>query len=595
MNYKKREDAPKEYTWDLSTRYKNNDNWLKDYNIALKQIDKISLFKNKVLESPRSLFDTLELKFNLTIQIEKLYLYARCKLDENIENNEYSLMLNKALSLYNNFLLKEAFIKPEIIKASKEKLNKYLNDPLLLKYNFYLNNLIREQEHYLNESEEQIVSKLTSISDSYENMSNMLTNSIIDYGNIIIDSKEVKLLNSNYRDIITNKDRNVRKEAFYKLTDNLKKYENLYGTNLISNMKLTKNLADIYKFSSVLELDLFNENISKEVYDNLYSVVESNLEVFQKFFNMKKEYLNLDTFEYYDKDALIVDSNKNFTIKETKDILIKSLSILGDDYINIIKKAFDDRWIDFPTYKGKTSSIYSTCNYGDNPLVLTSYQGKFNDVSTLAHELGHAAHFYLSMENNPYHDFNMSLLTAEVASLTNEILLSNYIINNNYDKELKQAAIYNTINIIQNNLFDACLEGKLEKEVYDILELGEEINTEFLNILIYDIKKLYYKDSVNLNDNVRIMWSRRMHYFTPYYLYKYATGVSCAVYISKKIINNEDNMKEKYLNFLKKGGSNYPTELLKTVGIDLTKKEVINETINYMNDLIDEFKKVSEE
>ncbi|MDD4706007.1 MAG: oligoendopeptidase F family protein [Bacilli bacterium] len=594
MNYQSRNEIEEKYKWDLTKRYQNDEAWEKDFQKLKKALNNILIYKNSVLKSEQNLFAALELKFKLKCNLEKLYCYANCKHDEDVANHKYSLMLNKIISLLYDFSEKEAYLTPEILKGSKTLLKKYLSSKLLKKYRFYLTNLLREKDHHLNEKEEQIVSKLTSTRSVNENLSNVLTNSIINYGKIIVDGQKIELLNSNYRQIITNKNRKTRKEAFLKLTTNLKKYETIYGMNLIASMKQAKSLSEIYKFKSVLEMDLFSSNIPNKVVNTLYEVIEQRLNVYQKYFKMIKKNLQLKELEYYDKEAELISTDKKFTIEETKSILLKSLEVLGKDYTNLLKKAFDERWIDFGCYKGKTSLIYSICNYGDNPLVLTNYLGKFNDISTLAHELGHALHSYLSMEMS-YHEFYHDILTAEVASLTNEILFSNYIINNSNNKDLKLKAIYNILHTIQNNLYDACLEGKLENEVYDILENGNEVSTEMLNEMIYKFRKEYYGVSVKLNDNISTMWIRRMHYFNPYYLFKYATGVSSAIYISKKILNNKDNMKEKYLKFLKKGGSNYPTELLLEMGVDLTKPEVYNEAINYMDYLIDQFNKVSEE
>lgn len=594
MNYNNRNEVEEIYKWDLTKRYKSDEAWEKDLKRVKKSLSEIDTFKTKVLESEEILFNALETKFKISVKLQKLYCYANCKHDEDIENNKYSLMLDQITSLYYEFSEKEAYLTPEILKGSKTLLKKYIKSNILKKYEFYLNDLIRQKEHHLNEREEQIISKLTSTSSVNENLSNILTNSVIDYGTVIVDGEELELLNSNYRQIITNKNRETRKDAFDKLTTNLKKYENIYGMNLIASMKQAKNLSEIYKFKSVLELDLFSSNIPDVVVENLYETIEKRLDVYQRYFNLIQTNLGLSELEFYDKDAEIVNTSVAFTVEEAKLLLIKSLEILGSDYTKLLNKAFDEHWIDFGVYKGKTSSIYATCNYGNNPLILTNYLGKFNDISTLAHELGHAIHFHLSMKQ-PFHDWYTDLFTAEVASLTNEILFSNYIMKNSKDKNLKLTAIYNILNTIQNNLYGGCLEGKFENEVYSILETGNEVNTEMLNEINYHIRKEYYGNSIKLNENINTLWIRRMHYFSPYYLFKYATGVSSAVYIAKKILDGADNMKTKYIDFLKKGGSNYPTELLKEMGIDLSEPKVINEAINYMDYLIDEFNRISEE
>ena len=594
MNFESREKIEETYKWDLTSRYKTDADWEKDYKKQLKNHSKISQYQGKVLESAETLLEVLDIYFENKAKILKLYVYANSKHDENLEDAKHDLMLNQALSLYYKFAEVSSYLKPEILKGNKNILNKYQKSSKLIKYHFYLVNLVRQKEHTLSEKEEMIVSKLCATSELNQNISEVLTNGIINYGKIVVDGVETELTNNNYRNIITNKNRDTRKEAYEKITSNIKIYENIYGMNLAASMKFVKNLSEVYNFSTVLEMDLFESNIPKEVVTNLYKTLEKRLDVLKKYMLMIKRSLALEELEYYDIRAELVSSDLDFTIEEAKILLENSLSILGEEYLKILNKAFTERWIDFGTYKGKTSSIYATCNYGNNPLVLTNYLGKFQDVSTLAHELGHAINFELSMVQN-YHDWDVDLLTAEVASLTNEVLFSDYIIKHSKDKKLKLTAIYNLLHTIENNLFDACIEGKFENIIYEKLEKGEEVNAQIFNETIYNVRQSYYQDSVKLDDKVKSMWIRRMHYFSPYYLFKYATGISSALYIAKNIIENKNNMQEKYLNFLTKGGSDYPTNLLKEMGVDLTKPKVINEAIDYMDYLIDEFNRISEE
>ena len=594
MDYESRDKINEVYKWDLTTRYKNDIVWEKDYKKELKNYKKISEYEGKVLESADTFLKVLDTFFAIQSNIIKIYVYAHSKHDENVEDSKYDLMLSQAVSLYFKFIEASSYLKPEILKGNKITLNKYLKSSKLKKYHFYLSKLIRQKEHTLSEKEEKIISKLSATSDLNSNISEVLTNGIIDYGKIVVDGVETVLTNNNYRDIITNKNRNTRIEAYNMMTSSLKKYETLYGMNLASSMKFVKNLSEIYNFSSVLEMDLFDSNIPKEVVSNLYRTLEKRLDVLRKYNLMIKKSLGLEELEYYDLRAELVSANLTFTIEEAKLLLEQSLAILGEDYLKILNMAFEERWIDFGTYKGKTSSIYATGNYGNHPLILTNYLGKFQDVSTLAHELGHAINFELSMVQN-YPDWDGDLLTAEVASLTNEILFSDYIIKYSKDINLKLKAISNLLQTIENNLFGACIEGKFENMVYEKLENGEEVNALIFNDINYDIRQKYYLDTIKLDNRVKTSWIRRMHYFSPYYLFKYATGISCALYIAKNIIDNKNNMKEKYLKFLTKGGCDYPVNLLKEIGIDLTKPKVINEAIDYMDYLIDEFNRISEE
>lgn len=595
MNYKKREEAPIKYTWDLTSRYKNDEAWDKDYNKLKKNINDISKYQNKVMDSANNLYNTLEDFYDYETKLSKLYVYAMLKQDEDLGNSKYSSYLNKAYSLYNEFITSSSFITPEIIKASKTKISTYLKDKKLAKYKFMLEDTLRYKKHTLNAREELLVSKLTGETHIFDKISSTLINSILDYGKIEINGEEVTITNSNYRSIMMNKDRNVRKQCYNQMSLKLKEFVEIFGDTLISSMKSFSNYAEIKNYNSTMEMQLFNSNIPKKVLDNLYDTIHNRLDVYQKYLKFLKTNLCLDTLEYYDLSAEYIDSDMTFDIEDAEKLIEDATKIYGEKYHNIIKKAFKERWIDYVSYKGKRSGAYCTANYGNTPVVLTNFHHKFTDVSAVAHELGHAVNFYLSMENNDSHNYENDIFVAEVASLTNEIILSNYIINHTNNKELKLQAIANLIDIIQNNLFDACLEGELENEIYAHIDNKEDIDAGSLSECIFNLRKKYYGNFLKLDDNVKYHWARRSHYYSPFYLYQYATGVSSAVWVATKIINNEENMKEKYIDFLSKGSTDYPINLLKTIGIDMTKSDVINNAIDYFSYLIDLYSKVSDE
>lgn len=588
MNYNNRDEVPEKYKWDLTNRYKSVEDFKTDLKINKKNIKNILKYKGKILSSADSLFDTLEEYFKETEQIEKLYVYASIKYDEDLNNNDNYLMFMEALNIYYKFFEYSSFIIPEILKGNAKK---YLNNKKISKYHFYLEDIIRNKEHTLSSKEEEIIAKLTGTNNTFSKINAALTDSILDYGTVKIDGNETTITNSNYHDIMTNKDINIRRDCFEKVSSTLGKYNSVLASSLVSSMKEYNEVASIRGFKSTLDMELFASNIPVKVVDNLYKVVDSRLDVFQKYFVLLKKHLGLNELNYYDINTDFLNNNNTFDIDDTKDLLLKAFDIYGSDYTNIIKKAFNDKWIDFGSYKGKKSGAYCTSSYGNNPVVLTNFHGKFNDVSAVAHELGHAVNFYLSAENNPFHESENDIFVAEVASLCNEIILSNYVMKNSKDHNLKLVAIYNLIDIIQNNLFDAALEGELEQKTYKMIQEGDEVNSTILDNMIMDIRKKYYQDTVALPENVKYLWSRRAHYFYPFYLFKYATGVSAAIYIATKIINNEDDMKEKYLEFLGVGERDYPVNLLKNIGVDMENPEVINKAIDYFDYLLDEFNK----
>lgn len=594
MEYKNRKETPKAYKWDLTAYYKDDKEWEKDYLKIIKEFENIKSYEDKVTKSANMLYQTLEEYFAYESRLTKLFVYASLRHDEDLEDADASMLYNKIYKTYNDFCAAASFIEPEIIKEETSKVEKLLETKKLNKYKFYVTNILREKEHMLSSSEEKLIAKLTSTNHTFKNVNMTLLNSTLDYGEVKSEKETRKITNSNYHIIMESTDRNIRRDAYEKLTSKIAEFKNIFAENLVSNMKNTSSMAEIRKFTSTIDSLLFSSNIPKSVVDSLYKVINKNLNVYQKYLKLIKNSLGLKELAYYDLNAQILTDEMSFSIEDAQYLIGEATKIYGEEYHAIIEKAFEEKWIDYCSYKGKASGAYCTSCYGAHPVVLTNFFGKFGDVSAVAHELGHAVNFYLSQQANNKHDYNNDIFVAEVASLTNEIILSNYVIEHSRNKNLKLIALYNLINLIQNNLFDACLEGELENKAYALIDNGETIDAEYLSNTIYDIRSKYYKDVVNLDDKSKYSWIRREHYFYPFYLFKYATGVSAAIMIATKIINNEDDMKNKYISFLKMGDTDYPVELLKKIGIDMTKEEVYENAVNFFNNLIDEFDKESD-
>lgn len=594
MEYKNRKETPKAYKWDLTAYYKDDKEWEKDYLKIIKEFENIKSYEGKVTKSANMLYQTLEEYFAYESRLTKLFVYASLRHDEALEDADASMLYNKIYKTYNDFCAASSFIEPEIIKEETSKVEKLLETKKLNKYKFYVTNILREKEHMLSSSEEKLIAKLTSTNHTFKNVNMTLLNSTLDYGEVKSEKETRKITNSNYHIIMESTDRNIRRDAYEKLTSKIAEFKNIFAENLVSNMKNTSSMAEIRKFTSTIDSLLFSSNIPKSVVDSLYKVINNNLNVYQKYLKLIKNSLGLKELAYYDLNAQILTDEMSFSIEDAQYLIGEATKIYGEEYHDIIEKAFEEKWVDYCSYKGKASGAYCTSCYGAHPVVLTNFFGKFGDVSAVAHELGHAVNFYLSQQANNKHDYNNDIFVAEVASLTNEIILSNYVIEHSRNKNLKLIALYNLINLIQNNLFDACLEGELENKAYALIDNGETIDAEYLSSTIYDIRSKYYKDVVNLDDKSKYSWIRREHYFYPFYLFKYATGVSAAIMIATKIINNEDDMKNKYISFLKMGDTDYPVELLKKIGIDMTKEEVYENAVNFFSNLIDEFDKESD-
>ena len=594
MEYNNRNEVENDYKWDLTNYYKTAKDWEKDYLKIKTEYSKIKEYKNKVTKSANMLYQTLEEYFAYDARLAKLYVYANLKHDEDLENSENALMLSKIHKTYTDFISLSSFIEPEIIKTETSKIKKMLNTQKLSKYRFHIENMLRTKEHTLSATEEELITKLTSTNSAFRNVNNTLLNSVLDYGTINDNGTTTKITNSSYRIIMQSKDRNTRKKAYEMLTTTNQKFKTIFAENLISSMKNESTMANIRKFNSSLEAELDSSNIPKDVVTSLYNVVHKRLNVYQKYLRLIKTSLGLEKLASYDLSAQILTDEMSFSVEDAQYLVTESTKIYGKEYADIISKAFNENWIDYCSYKGKSSGGYCTSCYNAHPVILLNFFGKFTDVSTIAHELGHAVHYYLSQKNNDKHNYDNDIFVAEVASLTNELILSYFIKENSRNKKLKLIAIYNMIELIQNNLFDACLEGELENKAYEMLDKNEIIGEEFLTTTIKEIKEKYYGKEVELDELSSYSWIRREHYFYPFYLYKYATGVVAAITVATKIIKNEDDMQQKYIKFLKSGDTNYPVELLKNIGIDMTKEDVYDNAISFFSDLIDEFNEESD-
>lgn len=587
MEYKTREEIPEKYKWDLSKRYQDLSIWDKDYKVLKKEIKTIEKYKGVLFDNPNNLYNALEEKFSLEQKLMKLYCYVYLILDENLENNEAISRISLVQNLFADYNSLSSFFEPEILDNYK-KVYEFITDyPELKKYEKHLNDIIRNKDHILSDKEESLISDLSSVTNVFEQTNSTLLNSEFNYGTVVDDDgNEVEINSNNMRKLLKSHNRNLRKDVYYKVAKTRSQFKNTLANQLVSNMQFETKISKIRNFNDVMDMTFFNEDIDMNVNKTLYESVNNNLVSFQRYLDLMKKTLNVEELKPYDLNVNPFENKKEYSVEEMQQIIIDALSILGKEYTDVLKKSFNERWIDYFGYKGKTSVVYCLSNYGDTPVIMAHVHGLMEDVSTLAHELGHAVNAYYMFENNDYHTASHESIRAEIASLTNEVLLTEYIINNTEDKELKKSFIFRMIDTIQNNLFDACLEGELENKSYKLLAEGESLTADGLSKMIMELKEKYYAGKVSLDEYSSYSWTSRSHYFSPFYLYQYAVSICCACYIAKKIIKGEDDMLNKYLNFLKLGNQNNCVDGVKSLDIDLLDSTVYDEAIKYFDSLI---------
>lgn len=586
-----RKDIPEELKWDIDKIYKDKNSLMADVMNVRVKCGKIKNYKDKVAVSAENLYNCLKLVDETGIICDRIVAYTQMKRDEdntNIYGQELSEIGEK---IYVEFKTDISFITPEIINAGSDKINKYFSEIKELSlYKFYIENIIRQKQHYLSSKEEKIIAESNEMGFGFENAFKMLSFADIKYPEIENENGEkLPLTTSNFTVYLQSRDRMLRKNAFNSLYGKIGEFKNTYGALYGGSIKKDIFYAKERGFESSLHAPLFVDNIPEKLYYNVIDTVSSNIDKLDKYCEMKKKYLGVDELHLYDLYAPIVENvDMDIDFDEAKKMVLEGLSILGDDYASILRKEFDNRWIDVCENKGKYSGAYSSGSYDIKPYILLNYNYRITDVLTLAHESGHSVHSYLAIKNQPYIYSNYTIFCAEIASTTNECLMYLYLM-----KKLKGNArkyiINNFLETMRTVYYRQTMFAEFELKAHKMAENGEAVNGENLSKIWMDLYKKYYGKCCILDKEIEMEWARIPHFYSAFYVYKYVTGMSAAISIAKSIIEDSKN-KERYFEFLKSGGSNYSIELLKKAGVDMTSQKPLQDTADMFDYLLNEMK-----
>lgn len=589
---RKREEIEEQYTWDLTTIFKSDEEFLEELENAKKEIKKVENFRGKITLSASNLLSYLQFSDALERKLYKLFYYANLKFDSDTTNGESQKLKGKVDNLLKEESELSSFVNPELFSIPFAQVEEYMDENEELKsYHHTLESFYRTFPHKLNETEEKILSSLGNVLSTPEEAYECLTDSDMKFGMIEDEEgKEVELTESNYTNYIRSSDRMVRKKAFTRLFETYATFKNTIAKTFAGNVDYLTSMAKIRKFPSSLEASLFYDKIDPGVYHNLIETVHKHLPILYKYYDVKKRILNVDELHLYDIYVdLVEETDKEYSFEEAKTTVLEALQVLGDDYVNTFKRAFEERWIDVYNNVGKRGGAYSSGFYDTNPFILLNYEGKLRDVSTLAHEGGHSMHTYLSCKNNPYHDSHYKIFVAEVASTVNELLLLKHLYKKEKDDKQKLAILNEIMELFKSTIYRQVMFAEFEKEVHALKEQGEVLTNELLSKEYYRLNKKYFGNNVVVDELIAYEWERIPHFYYNFYVYKYAIGLSSACYIVNNILNGKEGALESYLNFLKSGGSDYPTEELKLAGVDILSSEIIESAIEMFDETIDEF------
>ena len=592
---KLRSEIEEKYKWDLTSIYKNDDEWAKDFAKAKKEILKIKDYEDIFLSSADNFYKFLIYDQNTDRLLNKLYYYTHLNYDADTTNDHYKKMRQEIMDLFDEYNTLSSFVVPTILKQDYSLFERfYKEDSRLLEFKFSIDETYRYKKHTLDKDKELMLATLSPALSGGYNAFTALSDSDMEFGDIELeDGRKVNFNESNYSIFISSKNRDIRKRAFEILLGTYSKYKNTLASCYANYVDTNISLAKINNYDNALNSSLFADNVSDSVYKNLINTVSNNLDALYRYYDIKKKVLKLDEFHLYDVYAnLVEDSDTKYSFEEAKDLVLKSLNCLGKEYNEALNKAFDEKWIDVYHNKGKVSGAYSSGFYDTNPYILLNYEGRLNDVSTLAHELGHSMHTYFSCKNNPYEYSAYKIFVAEVASTVNELLLSDYLLRNSNDKNEKLNIINHILELFKSTIFRQTMFAEFELLMHQKREEKEVLTSTFITDNYYKLVKKYFGDRVVCDELIKYEWSRIPHFYYNFYVYKYATSLSAACFIASNILNNKEGAVDNYINFLSLGGSKYPIDELKEAGVDMNDSKVVESAINMFKKYLDKFEEV---
>ena len=584
--------------WDLSAIYKTEDDYRKELDSIKKDMLVLEKDEELDLKVDKNLYKVTTDILNISRILQKLYTYKSLKYNENISDSNSIRDIEELETLNIEIEKKIAFYEPTLLKLNYSDIEKmYKTYPKLKEYETYFKSAFRFKKYSLSKNDEKLISKLSKAYTDNEKVFSSLSDSDLTFGTIIDENgKEVELTATSYRKYFESKDRRVREEAFHNLYKVYKQFKTTFSHLIIGHVKKNATFSKIRGYKSTLYKEMYKDELDTKVLDSLIESVNEGLEPLYKFYRIKKDMLNVDEFHLYDTFAPTNTAlKKEYSFDEAKNIILDVTKVYGEEYQSIIKKAFDERWIDVYPAKGKTTGAFSGGCYDTYPYILTNYQNKLNDVSTLIHELGHSVHSYYSRHNNPYIYSDYRIVVAEVASTVNELMLARYMLDKSNDLHEKLFILDNLLTLFKSTLYRQTMFEEFERYLYENIEKDNNLSEEDLSNYYYELNKKYFGKDVIVDDEIRYEWERIPHFYYNFYVYKYATGISSACYIVNSILEGKKNAKENYIEFLKQGCRLSPNEELKIAGVDLTKKETYKEAIKMFSSLVDEYEKTYNE
>lgn len=585
--------------WKVEDIYQTEAEWEKEKKTAVEMMKKIEPMKKEWTSNPKKMLEMLNYSDEISMKLSKLYSYTSLLYDTEMDNSKYQSMQGDIYGIYVEFDSMLSFMSPDIIKLGEKKIKEYLKkEPKLKDYEKSFDVVLRLKDHILSEDKEELLSLTGMFTDAPEKAAGVLNDVEIPAVTVTLSTGEKLELNYmnyvNKRDTKVKEDRDLIMKSFW---ENHAKFKNTHAILMDANAKQHYFNAKIRNYKDSLEAALYPKKIDTAVYRNLIKTVKANLKPLHRYLKLKEKMLKLDKIKYEDIYASSVPGvEKKYSIEEAKNIVLKSMEPMGEEYTSVLKNGFEKRWMDIYPNKGKRSGAYSNGSvYDTHPYVLMNYNGTYNSVSTLAHEFGHALHSYFSNKNNPYPKADYPIFLAEIASTFNETMLVDYIIKNENDNMFKLYLLDQRLENLRATIYRQTLFAEFELEMHEKVEKGETLTADWLSSEYLRLTREYYgaeSGVMDVDSYIENEWSIIPHFYYNFYVYQYTTGIMSAIALAESVEKNEPGARDRYMTFLKSGGSDYPLEILKRAGVDLTTEKPIVDALNYFDATVSEMEKI---
>lgn len=595
-----REEVNARCKWAIEDLYKNDEDWKSDYELLKSRIPELAKFRGRLGESAQVLLSMQKLSDELNQLLEKVYVYANQRLHENTDNSTYQNLASQAQGLLVELSESMSFVEPELMELPDGTIETFLKENKELSvYRQYFENIIRQKKHVLPTEQEALLAAMGDVAESPKDIFSMFNNADICFPEITgEDGHPVQVTHGRYMSLMQSDNRQMRKSAFEAMYGVYGDWRNTLAAMYRANVKQEAFLAKAHKYTSDLEAALDGSHIPIKVYEQLIEAVHESMPLMYRYMKLRKKLLGVDELHMYDLYVPMTEQDHSeIPFEQAKETVLEGLAPMGEEYLNLLREGFDHGWIDVYENQGKRTGAYSWGAYGTHPYVLLNYQGTLHDVFTLAHEMGHALHSWYSDEHQPYIYAGYRIFVAEVASTCNEALLIHHLMEQSKkagDRKKTMYLINYFLEQFRTTLFRQTMFAEFEKITHSLQEQGETLTADRLCEIYYDLNKLYFGDEICVDREIAMEWARIPHFYTPFYVYQYATGFSAAIALSKRILEKGEPAVEQYKKFLKGGSSMYPLELLKMAGVDMEQKAPVQDALAVFAQYLDEMERLAD-